>query len=68
MQQQDIAALEAHDRTLRSIADQLEDDLQTSIENTDAAVAIARQNKVLGILLGGTAGVVVGLLVGGVAF
>jgi hypothetical protein len=46
----------------------LQTNLERSIANTEEAVKIARRNKVLGILLGGAAGLAGGIIVGGLAF
>jgi hypothetical protein len=47
---------------------QLQTNLEKSIENTDRVIKIARRNKVLGVVVGGLAGLLVGSLVGAVAF
>ena len=62
-QQQYITALQNHDANVQAIADSLSLHLETSIQNTERAISIARTNKVMGILLGGAAGILVGALV-----
>lgn len=63
-----IRALEEHEQVLQRLNQQLTTRLDASIQNTERAVAIARRNRTLGIVLGGAAGTVVGLLVGGALF
>jgi hypothetical protein len=53
--------------TDRSVA-ALQENLEQSIRNTEEAVKIARKNKLLGIILGNTAGLAGGILIGGIAF
>jgi hypothetical protein len=47
---------------------QLQLNLEKSIENTDRVIKIAHRNKVLGVVAGGLAGLLMGSLVGAVAF
>ena len=42
--------------------------LEKSIENTDRVLKIARRNKILGVVVGSLAGILVGSFVGAVAF
>jgi hypothetical protein len=47
---------------------QLQTNLEKSIENTDRVLKIARRNKILGVVVGSLGGILVGSLVGAVAF
>jgi hypothetical protein len=47
---------------------QLQANLEKSIDNTDRVLKIARRNKILGVVVGSLAGILVGSFVGAVAF
>lgn len=66
--QDQILSFENYSQTTDRSVQELQANLEQSIANTEEAVKIARRNKVLGILLGGAAGLAGGIIIGGIAF
>lgn len=67
-QRREIEAFERYHETAERTNQELLEKLNQSIANTDEAIGIARRNWRRGLLAGGGAGIVVGLLVGVLAF
>jgi hypothetical protein len=67
-QRQELEAYERYRLETQQNVDSLMLRLDESIENTDRAIRIARRSRIAGLVAGGGAGILAGLLVGALAF